>query len=186
MAIRIYTRTGDKGETGLFGGQRVRKDDERVESYGAVDELNASLGICRSMVAEADLADLLDTVQRTLFDIGADLATPESAGDTRGSVVISRLSPDAVSLLELHLDQLECELAPLRRFILPGGSSLAANLHFARCICRRAERRCVSLAAAENINPEVIRYLNRLSDLLFVMARVVNSRAGIADTTWES
>ncbi len=186
LSIRIYTRTGDTGETGLFGGQRVRKDDLRVESYGAVDELNALLGISRSMIADADLEDLLTTVQKTLFDIGADLATPDSVGNTLGKVVIPRLKPDAVSLLEIHLDQIECELPPLRRVILPGGNALAANLHFARSICRRAERRCVTLAAAEQVNPEIIRYLNRLSDLLFVMARVANARAGIADIMWET
>ena|SRR5258706_8259918 len=182
--MKIYTRTGDTGDTGLFGGQRVRKNDLRVAACGAVDELNSVLGIVRSFGPTDDLDTLLNSIQNDLFAIGADLATPFDSGETHGSVTVKRLLPDRTLGLEPRIDQLEAELTPLTQFILPGGSIVASYLHFARTVCRRAERECVALASDQTINAEVIRYLNRLSDLLFVMARVTNKRSGLSDVPW--
>jgi cob(I)alamin adenosyltransferase len=184
MSTRIYTRSGDSGDTGLFGGQRVRKDDVRVEAYGTVDELNALLGVAVSVSQDPDLARLLTHIQHDLFSLGADLATPESAGEKHGRAVVSRVDDGAATRLEHEIDRLESELAPLNRFILPGGSPLAAQLHLARTVCRRAERRCVRVLDSETVNPNIVRYLNRLSDLLFVMARAANARAGVQDIPW--
>jgi cob(I)alamin adenosyltransferase len=184
VAIRIYTRTGDAGETGLFGGQRVNKDDPRVEAYGTVDELNSLLGLVRSHMEWPDLAELLTKIQRDLFTLGADLATPQETNPTRGGITISRIVGEHVEALESEIDRLEAELPPLTRFILPGGALVGGYLHLARSVCRRAERRCVTLARMTLLNPEILRYLNRLSDLLFVMARVVNRRLGMEDLTW--
>ncbi len=182
--MRIYTRTGDSGDTGLFGGQRVRKDDLRVEAYGAVDELNTVLGVAVAEIADADMASLARRIQHELFALGADLATPADAGETHGCATVTRISSEQVTALEAEIDRLESELPPLRQFILPGGARSAAYLHHARAVCRRAERRCVALADAKEINPEALRYLNRLSDLLFVMARAANARAGMEDVPW--
>ncbi len=182
--MRIYTRTGDTGETGLFGGQRVRKDDLRIAACGSVDELNSVLGIVRSFGPTDDLDTLLITIQNDLFATGADLATPFGAGETHGSATVKRLTPDRTSTLEPEIDRLEGELTPLSQFILPGGSIVASYLHFARTVCRRAERQCVALASVQPINPEVGCYINRLSDLLFVMARVTNKRSGLSDVPW--
>jgi cob(I)alamin adenosyltransferase len=184
MSTRIYTRTGDSGETGLFGGQRVRKDDVRVEAYGTVDELNAQLGIAVSVSQDSDLARLITHIQHDLFSLGADLATPESAGEKHGRVSIDRMDDGPVTFLEGEIDRLESELTPLTRFILPGGCQLAAQLHLARTVCRRAERRCVRVLNSETANPNIVRYLNRLSDLLFVMARAANAHASVADVPW--
>ena len=190
MSLRIYTRTGDDGDTGLFGGERVRKDDARVEAYGTVDELNAVLGIARAQAEDLELRDILAAFQDRLFAVGADIATPMETATQRGRVSVERIAPERVEALELLIDRFEGELPPLTRFILPGGSALAAALHLARVVCRRAERRCVTLAhleeAAERpaLNPEVVRYLNRLSDLLFVLARVANHRQGVEDIVW--
>ncbi len=187
---RIYTRSGDNGETGLFGGQRVDKDDLRVEAYGTVDELNALLGVVRVHVTPADAAmdSLLQHIQNNLFDVGADLATPEARDEHKGRIHIQRVSAAQVTYLETQIDHYEAGLPPLTYFILPGGSAAAAALHHARTVCRRAERRCVTLARAEAenapVNPDVISYLNRLSDLLFVIARSANHRQGVADTRW--
>ena len=175
---RIYTRSGDDGGTGLFGGQRVSKDALRVEAYGTVDELNAVLGLVRTHEADPDIAALLQTMQNDLFGLGADLATPEEKDVDKGRVHITRVAPAQVTYLENQIDLYESELPPLTNFILPGGSPLAAGLHHARVVCRRAERRTVTLAHAEVVNPVVIQYLNRLSDLLFVLARVANHRRG--------
>jgi cob(I)alamin adenosyltransferase len=174
---KIYTKTGDAGDTGLFGGRRVPKDHLRVEAYGTLDEVNSALGLLAAHL-EGDLADVVHGVQRTLFDVGAELATPEPGR-------VPALGPEAAVALEQHIDRWEGELEPLRTFILPGGSRPAAICHLARSIARRAERRVVALARAETINPEIIRYLNRLSDCLFVLARLLNRRAGTADVPWE-
>lgn len=178
--MKIYTRTGDAGETGLFGGGRVPKDALRVHAYGTVDECNAALGLARAAGLDPELDALLAQVQAQLFVVGADLATPGEHAHT------SRVGADEVAFLERAIDGLEAGLEPLRQFILPGGTAAAAHLHMARTVCRRAERWAVSLAHAEPINPQVLSYLNRLSDLLFVMARAANARAGQSDVPWVS
>jgi cob(I)alamin adenosyltransferase len=192
MAVRIYTRTGDSGETGLFGGQRVSKDSIRVEAYGAVDELNASIGAVRASVSAISTAikeidDLLYRIQHDLFLLGADLATPQSSS-SQAAKSIARMNPERIAYLEQQIDHFEAELPPLKQFILPGGTAFAAALHVARTVCRRAERRTITLSGAEAeedpINPEAVKYLNRLSDLLFVLARAANHRVGVPDTPW--
>ncbi len=177
MAQRIYTRTGDLGETGLSGGIRVPKDHARIETLGDVDELNAVVGLARSQVGSADHAALLRTVQGDLLSVGADLAEPTSDAGRR-------VTADRVACLEREIDSLQAHLPALTSFILPGGCTAASALHVARAVCRRAERRCVALAAHEAVSPQVLAYLNRLSDLLFVLARSANELAGVADTTW--
>lgn len=177
---RIYTRTGDRGQTGLIGGQRVPKDHLRVETYGAVDELNAQLGVVRAQTDDPPLATLLDEVQHRLFDVGAALATP-----ARGGAPVPAVGAADIGRLEEAIDQLQAPLPLLREFILPGGTPLAAALHVARTVCRRAERRVVTLAREDPVHPDLLRYLNRLSDLLFVMARAANHRAGRPDVIWQ-
>ncbi|MGQ0571318.1 MAG: cob(I)yrinic acid a,c-diamide adenosyltransferase [Armatimonadota bacterium] len=174
---KIYTKTGDSGETGLFGGGRVPKDDPRVEAYGTVDEVNSVLGVVAAHL-DVELSDRVHAIQRTLFDIGADLATPEPGR-------VPAVGAEAVTSLERLIDHWETELEPLRSFILPGGAAAAALCHLARSLVRRAERRTVTLARSSQVNPEILRYLNRLSDCLFVLARVLNHRAGVADVPWE-
>lgn len=176
--MRIYTRGGDTGETGLFGGGRVAKNHPRVEAYGAVDELNAVLGMARAAGLPAELDTVAGRVQAELFAIGADLATPEESART------VRLGPEAVEALERDIDSVDAGLEPLRTFILPGGTAAAAALHLARTVCRRAERRAITLQDSESISPVLIPYLNRLSDLLFVMARGANAAAGRAEQPW--
>jgi cob(I)alamin adenosyltransferase len=178
--MKIYTKTGDAGETGLFGGQRVTKDALRVQAYGTVDECNATLGVARTATSDAELDELLGAIQNQLFTVGADLATPG------GSPNIPRIGDDEVAFLEAAIDRLEAGLAPLKQFILPGGSPAAAQLHVARTVCRRAERWVVSLAREEVVNLQLLAYLNRLSDLLFVLARAANARAGVDDVPWSS
>ncbi len=180
--MKIYTRRGDAGETDLFGGPRVGKDDLRVEAYGAVDELNATLGTCRAETAQDDVRALLEDVQSRLFDLGGALATPSAAHREKSGV--PEPQPEDVEKLEGQIDAFESELAPLERFILPGGCRAAAAFHVARTVCRRAERRVVSLARADEVPEPSLRYLNRLSDLLFVLARVENRRAGVQDLEW--
>lgn len=180
--MKIYTRRGDGGETDLFGGPRVGKDELRVEAYGEVDELNSNLGVCRAESSHADLTEMLETIQSRLFDLGGALATPSA--EHREKSGVPEPQPDDVAALEAHIDALEKELEPLVRFILPGGCKAAAAFHVARTVCRRAERRCVSLHRDEPVPEASLRYLNRLSDLLFVMARVENRRAGVADLEW--
>jgi cob(I)alamin adenosyltransferase len=178
--VKIYTKTGDTGDTSLFGGTRVRKDDARVEAYGEVDELNAWIGVVIATRPDQPLADALLQIQRDLFALGAQLADPGDRIAARVSkAVISE--PDVVRLEGL-IDRLEEELPPLRRFILAGGAPAAAALHVARAVCRRAERRMVGLEPA--VDAVLLRYINRLSDLLFVLARVVNHRAGAPETEW--
>ena len=177
--MKIYTRGGDTGETSLFGGERVRKDAPRVAAYGEVDELNSVVGLARAAVTQADLRTKLETIQSSLFDLGGELATP-GARSKPGP----RVGDKDVTELEQWIDQLETELEPLRNFILPGGAPAAALLHLGRTVCRRAERAVISLAEDEDIDSLLIRYLNRLSDFLFVLARVVNRRAGVAERQW--
>ena len=181
--MKIYTRRGDRGETDLLGGGRVGKDDRRVEAYGEVDELNACLGAAAAASPQPDLRDLVRRIQATLFSLGAYLASPDDARRERAA--IPGVCEGDVEELEKRIDALESELEPLRRFILPGGSAAAAAFHVARTVCRRAERRAVELHRAEPLSPVALRYLNRLSDLLFVLARVENRRAGVPDIEWE-
>lgn len=182
--MKVYTRGGDGGETALFGGERVRKDFPRVESYGSVDELNACLGVVRASGIDAQLDAWLATIQSALFDVGGELATPDVEKLASKGQSIPRVSSAEVEELEAWIDTLDQELEPLRNFVLPGGAPAAAQLHLARTVCRRAERRAVSLAAEQEISEVLIRYLNRLSDLLFVMARAVNHRSQVAEPTW--
>jgi cob(I)alamin adenosyltransferase len=178
--MKIYTKTGDDGTTGLWGGMRVSKDALRVQAYGTVDETNAALGVVRATGVGAELDQLLADLQATLFVVGADLATPGEAA------TIPRVTAAHTAILEHAIDHLETQLAPLTQFILPGGTLAAAHLHLARTICRRAERWVISLAHEEPINPEVPIYLNRLSDLLFTMARAANAQASVPDIPWHS
>jgi len=184
--MKIYTRTGDTGETGLYGGQRVGKDDVRVEAYGTVDEANALLGVAVGQVIDPDLRRQLLRLQSDLFTVGADLATPLAREEQAGRSIVPRVQVAQVSALEEAIDRYEAELSPLRTFILPGGSAAAASLHLVRTVLRRAERRTVTLCRdhPDDTNPEVVRYLNRLADLLFVLARVANHRAGVQDIPW--
>jgi cob(I)alamin adenosyltransferase len=179
---RIYTRTGDGGETALGDGSRVPKTAPRVGSYGTVDELNAALGLAR-LHADGGVDAGLARVQNDLFDLGADLATPGFEQDHAAPRPRLRIVPAQVTRLETEIDAMNAGLAPLRSFVLPGGTPLAAHLHLARTVCRRAERLAVALAGAEPVNPEAVRYLNRLSDWLFVAARVAND-GGAADVLW--
>jgi cob(I)alamin adenosyltransferase len=178
--MKIYTRSGDRGETGLFGGGRVPKDDVRVAAYGEVDELNAALGLARAAGVGA-LDALCQRLQDELFTVGAVLATPRG---TKADAHIPHLGPEWVTALERSIDELEAELPPQTHFILPGGAPGSAALHFARTVCRRAERRVVPLLREGTVDEAILRYLNRLSDLLFVMARAVNHRAGLQDVPW--
>ena len=175
--MKVYTRGGDTGETSLFGGQRVAKDDARIESVGSVDELNAVLGVARTCLDDGQLDTELAAIQATLFELGATLAEPKPREE-------SRTSDGQVAALERCIDLLDEQIEPLRVFVLPGGAPAAAQLHHARTVCRRAERRVVRLAAHADVDPTVVRYLNRLSDLLFTMARAVNQREGVAEPTW--
>lgn len=187
--MKIYTRTGDRGETGLFGGRRVPKDDVRVEAYGAVDELNAVLGLAAARLASlgpAELVARLHAIQTELFTIGANLATPSVEDGGRPSSYIPGFAAERIAELEAWIDEAETELEPLRNFVLPGGSEAAALLHLARTVCRRAERRVVSLARQATIAPELVIYLNRLSDLCFTWARLANRRAGVSDVAWRA
>jgi len=178
--VKIYTRTGDDGTTGLLGAGRVLKSDLRVEAYGSVDELNAVLGVARTLDGERRLDAELGAIQNTLFRVGAELATT----DPRMLEGLDRVSDADVATLESWIDRLESDLPQLRNFILPGGSPSAAELHLARTVCRRAERRLVALGAREDVEPRLGRYLNRLADLLFVMARWTNHRAGTPEAEW--
>jgi cob(I)alamin adenosyltransferase len=175
---RIYTRGGDAGETSLGSGERVAKDDARIEAYGDVDELNALLGVA---LARGAAADPLERIQNDLFDVGADLAVPLS--DTKRQRL--RVTAEQVAWLEQRCDEANADLPMLRSFILPGGTETAALLHLARTVCRRAERRVVTLAGREEVNPQARAYLNRLSDLLFILARAANAQAGAEEPLWK-
>ena len=182
--MKIYTRKGDSGETSLFGGQRVDKDNLRVEAYGTVDELNSALGLAVAALPSQmqDWQPALVAIQSDCFIIGAMLSTPKA-----GAAVpehIPQLAGQSVEGVEDAIDALDDELKPLTAFILPGGSEAAATFQFARSVCRRAERRVVALARDADVDPVVVKYLNRLSDLLFMLARAANARQGIADVEW--
>ena len=178
--MKIYTRTGDDGTTGLLGRDRVPKHDARVEAYGSVDELNATLGVVRALDAERWFEDMLPGIQSALFRVGAELATV----DEKMLEKLDRVADTDIEGLERAIDRLEADLPPLTRFVLPAGTSLAAHLHLARTVCRRAERRVTALAERGSVDPRIVRHLNRLADLLFVMARWSNHRAGVPEVTW--
>ena len=180
--MKIYTRRGDAGETDLFGGDRVRKGHARVEAYGQVDVLNAFVGAAIAASDQKDLIDFGRRIQRTLFDLGSFLATPDAAHREKAS--IPEVTDAEVETLEAEIDRLEAELEPLTTFILPGGTEAAAAFHVARTVCRRAERSVVRLDTEEALGGLALRYLNRLSDLLFVTARAENKRAGVEDVPW--
>jgi cob(I)alamin adenosyltransferase len=178
---RIYTKTGDKGDTSLGDNSRVAKNHPRVTAYGTVDELNAVLGLVLAAAPEATEATLLRVIQNDLFDVGADLCRPQPAEELPGQRL--RIQAQQAERLEQEIDRLNASLAPLNSFVLPGGRPAAAWCHLARTVCRRAEREVVTLAQAEPINPQILIYLNRLSDLLFVLARVYNTN-GQEDILW--
>jgi len=179
--MKIYTKTGDKGDTSLFGGQRVPKDALRIEAYGTVDELNSILGVALAATSDERIHTVLTQVQNQLFDLGADLATPRLSRGTK----IRRIESKDANQLEKTIDSLNSSLKPIRSFILPGGSALAAQVHVARAVCRRAERAVVRLSRNEDIGGGIIVYLNRLSDLLFVLARYANHVAGVQEIAWK-
>ena len=181
--MKIYTRAGDEGATALFGGGKVGKDHPRVEAYGDVDELNASLGLARSIDMMPRIDEVLVPVQRDLFAIGALLATPDHE-KMKEQLTKARIDEQRIEELERAIDACEAELDPLTSFIIPGGTPKAAALHVARTVCRRAERRVVHLSADIELPAMVVVYLNRLSDLLFMLARVANKRAGAGEVTW--
>jgi cob(I)alamin adenosyltransferase len=179
--VKIYTKTGDEGATGLFGGPRVEKDDPRIEAYGTVDELNSLLGWARAVGLPADVDDLIRRIQNELFAVGAELATPDPAAHGTHWT-----GPTQIAALEQAIDTYEVGLAPLKQFILPGGTPAAAVLHACRTVCRRAERRVVTLSRQEpKAGGAIVIYLNRLGDLLFVLARAVNQRSNQADVAWQ-
>ena len=180
--MKTYTKTGDSGDTSLFGGKRVQKSTLRIDTYGTVDELNALLGVVRALHPHADIEELLEQIQNQLFVLGADLATPyDSAPAT-----IRRMQQTEIQFLEETIDRLDTQLQPLKSFILPGGSLVSAQLHVARTVCRRAERLVDALGRKEEIGKLPLIYLNRLADLLFVTARYVNTLAGIEETKWNA
>jgi cob(I)alamin adenosyltransferase len=179
--MKIYTKTGDTGETSLFDNTRVLKSDARVDAYGEVDELNACLGVARAAGMDVDLTEALQQIQKDLFALGARLADPSVR--IAGRVTKAAVAQQDIERLEQLIDDLETELPPLRRFILPGGCEAGAALHLARTVCRRAERRVVALGTGQD-EPILVIYLNRLSDLLFVMARAVNHRSRLPEVEW--
>ena len=194
--MKLYTKRGDDGGTDLFGGQRVGKDHLRVEAYGTVDELNSTLGLAASACGQAALLPIqmiLLRLQPRLFDLGSDLASPRPRGavmadaavDDAKPSLVPRIGPDHHRELEKLIDEICTPLPPMRHFIMPGGTEASARLHLARTVCRRAERLCVALAREESIGPDIVIYLNRLSDLLFALARRANQLEGVADVPWK-
>jgi cob(I)alamin adenosyltransferase len=177
--MKIYTKKGDTGDTSLFGGQRVSKSSLRIEAYGTVDELNSVIGVSLSHGVHARSKELLDEIQKQLFVLGSDLATPPSK-----KIKIDRIQKSEITFLENAIDELEEHLEPLTSFILPGGSPAGANLHVGRTVCRRAERLAVECSKKDDISEEAIKYLNRLSDFLFVLARFENKQSGNEETKW--
>lgn len=180
--MKIYTKTGDTGQSSLYGGKRVGKDYIRLEAYGTIDELNSTLSLVISSADTKELENDLRNIQSDLFRLGSELAVPEG----KSIPGFNLLDNSRTDWLELTMDKMSETLPPLKSFILPGGTKLASYLHLARTICRRAERRVVTLANQETVRPEVIAYLNRLADYLFVLARFVNQQANIQDITWQS
>lgn len=182
--MKIYTKTGDKGETGLFGGTRVSKNSERIEAYGTIDELNSFIGLAITESFDKEVKKLLEKIQNELFTLGSDLATPDIEKNKKLKIV--RVPENFYIDAEQAIDYFEEKLEPLKNFILPGGSKSTALLHVCRSICRRAERRVVKLSSTEQISENILVYLNRLSDLFFVLARYENKAAGIPDTKWNN
>lgn len=184
-SMNLYTRSGDDGTTGLFSGARVSKDHPRIMAYGTVDEFNACIGMClcllRPDAQHEVMRHILQSIQRRMFDIGADLATPEGA---KNESRINRISDRHVAEAEKWIDQIDSQNHPLQTFVMPGGTELAARLHLARTVCRRAERLIVGLAHTEPVGEPVLRYMNRVSDLLFAMARLANKLDGVGDLPW--
>ena len=180
--MKIYTKFGDSGETALYGGTRIPKDALQIEAIGTVDELNAYIGYTQTLIDDTDLCDLMERIQNYLFSLGADLATP--ATHTKSTEM--RISADFTTEMEKVIDTLSEELPPLTNFILPGGCQAGSVLHVARAVCRRSERCVVRLTRETDVNPEIIRSLNRLSDLLFVLARVANHRSQMPEPIWKS
>ena len=178
--MKIYTETGDKGTTSLFGGMRVSKSEQRLEAYGTVDELNSVLGVARAGGLSSRLDEILEHLQHQMFSLGAELAAPDPAAQ-----VMEPLGENTAKLIEQWIDEIEEQLPALKAFILPAGSPGAANLHLARCVCRRAEREIALLSESFEVRPAVLKYVNRISDLLFVMARKANQDAGVADVEWK-
>ncbi len=180
--MKIYTRTGDSGETGLFDGSRVSKADPRVEAYGAVDETNALLGVAAAGTTDTEVRGILHDLQRDLFAVGAQLADPKWGVKPRKEK--THITEGRIAELEALIDRAEAEMPPLKRFILPGGSPVGAVLHLTRTVCRRAERQIVALTATVAVSPVLLAYINRLSDLLFVLARLASKRAGTEEIPW--
>jgi cob(I)alamin adenosyltransferase len=177
--LKIYTKTGDDGTTGLIGNKRVKKSNPRIASYGMVDELNASIGIVLSSKLGKDIRDLLTQIQNDLFVVGADLANPNLKSTS------NRVTSKMITYLEKEIDRLEEKLSPITYFILPGGDMVASQIHLARAICRRAETNMVNLSEVDDVNSQCLIYMNRLSDLLFVVARTINKRKKISDVAWK-
>ena len=182
---KLYTGTGDRGQTGLFGGRRVPKDHPRVRAYGTIDELNAALGVACSFIRNRALVAALQSIQNELFNIGAELASDQPVRRQAKSSTAFALGDKQVRWLERLIDDYDSRVPPLRTFILPGGSQAASILHLARTIARRAERAAVTLAAAEPVNPAILTYLNRLCDLLFALARYMNKAGRRREITWQ-
>jgi cob(I)alamin adenosyltransferase len=180
--MKIYTKSGDKGETGLYGGERIAKDSLRIEAYGTIDELNSFIGLTITEIIDIEVKKLLDKIQNTLFTLGSDLSAPDNEKNKKHN--IPRISNNHYKEIEKEIDRFDSQLPGLRNFILPGGCKSSALLHICRTICRRAERRVVSLNNIENLSSDIIIFLNRLSDLFFVLARYENKNAGIPDTKW--
>jgi cob(I)alamin adenosyltransferase len=181
--MKIYTKTGDKGKTSLFGGKRVWKDNNRIKACGSVDELNSVLGITISQLYNTELKEVLCGIQNLLFNVGADLAAP--LNNRKSKIIIPRISEADTKRFEELIDNYEAQLQPLKNFILPGGSKGAAYLHNARSVCRRAEREVITVSKKEMINNEIIIFLNRLSDLLFVLARFENYSSSHSEVEWK-
>lgn len=181
MFLKIYTKTGDTGDTSLFGGKRVPKSSTRIDAYGTIDELNAQLGVVRALKPQLEIEKVLELIQNQLFQLGADLATPMDINSTK----IHRIQQEQIDRLEKTIDQTDVLLAPLGAFILPGGDIVSAQLHSARTICRRAERLIDELGRKEDIGKFILIYVNRLADLLFVLARYANSLAGVEEKKWK-
>lgn len=180
MAFKIYTKTGDKGETSLFGGRRLSKNHLRIEAYGTVDELNAHIGLVRDLVEPAGVGSLLFEVQNRLFVLGSSLAC-----DPDSQPLVPDLKASDIQVLEQEIDRMEEGLPPLKHFILPGGHPTVSHCHIARCVCRRAERLCVALAQEEQVEPLILEYLNRLSDYLFVLSRHIGKQSGAEEVIWK-
>ncbi len=179
MLVKIYTKTGDDGTTGLIGGKRIKKSSRRIMAYGTADELNSSIGIVLAFTLDSDIVDILTKVQNDLFVVGSDLANPILSDSS------SRVTGEMITSLENQIDKLESDLSPITYFILPGGDHVASHVHLARSICRRVEVNIVKLGEEEPINKTCQAYVNRLSDLLFVIARTVNKRKKISDVAWK-